>query len=290
LSTIAEAITQGAARLSAAGVTDERRTAGVLLCHLLNVDRAYLIARSDDEIDHATNQSYLALIERRAAGEPLQYITGHQEFYGLDFLVTPDVLIPRPETEFLVERIIGLTQRSKEARLLIVDVGTGSGCVAVAVAANVPRARLIATDASPAAIEVARRNAERNAVLDRIEFLTGDLLSPLVGVEGALDILASNPPYIEEGNPEFVQSGVREWEPGQALFGGPDGLDFYRRLLAEGLSFVKPGGNLVFEIGYSQLNSIKGLIEKSRWKLDEVTRDLQGIPRTLTLTKPFEGD
>jgi release factor glutamine methyltransferase len=290
LSTIAEAITQGAERLSAAGVTDERRTAGVLLCHLLNVDRAYLIARSDDEIDHATNQSYLALIERRAAGEPLQYVTGHQEFYGLDFLVTPDVLIPRPETEFLVERIIGLTQRSKEARLLIVDVGTGSGCVAVAVAANVPRARVIATDASPAAIEVARRNAERNAVLDRIEFLTGDLLSPLVGVEGAVDILASNPPYVEEGKPELVQREVREWEPGQALFGGPDGLDFYRRLLAEGLSFVKPGGNLVFEIGYSQLNSIKGLIEKSRWKLDEVTRDLQGIPRTLTLRKPSEGD
>ena len=162
--------------------------------------------------------------------------------------------------------------------------------VAVAVAANVPRARVIATDASPAAIEVARRNAERNAVLDRIEFLTGDLLSPLAGVEGAEDILASNPPYVEEGKPELVQREVREWEPGQALFGGPDGLDFYRRLLAEGLSFVKPGGNLVFEIGYSQLNSIKGLIEKSRWKLDEVTRDLQGIPRTLTLTKPSEGD
>jgi release factor glutamine methyltransferase len=289
LHTIAEAIAEGVRRLAEARVDEARRTAGVLLGNLLGVDHAYLIARSDDEIDDAGYQSYLALIERRAAGEPLQYITGHQEFYGLDFLVTPDVLIPRPETEFLVERVIRLARELREDSPLIVDVGTGSGCVAVTVARKVPQARLIATDVSSAAIDVARRNAERNSVADRIEFLFGDLLAPLAerGLEDAVDILASNPPYVDEGKPELIQREVRDWEPRQALFGGPDGLDFYRRLISDGHGYVKPGRHLVFEIGFSQLESIKGLIEKSRWKLVDVTRDLQGIPRTLTLQRPI---
>jgi len=290
LPTISEAIAEGARRLAEARIDEARRTAGVLLGHLLGVDRAYLITRSDEQIDDPTYQTYLALIERRAAGEPLQYITGHQEFYGLDFLVTLDVLIPRPETEFLVERVITLAREFREHSPLIVDVGTGSGCVAVAVAANVPRARLIATDVSYAAVDIARRNASQNGVEDRIQFLTGDLLTPLAerGLEGAVDILASNPPYVDEGKPELIQREVREWEPREALFGGADGLDFYRRLLENGVSYVKPGGHLIFEIGYSQLDSIKGLIEESRWKLVDVTRDLQGIPRTLTLQRPDE--
>lgn len=229
----------------------------------------------------------MRLIERRAAGEPLQYITGHQEFYGLDFRVTPDVLIPRPETEFLVERIIKLMDESMPAPL-IVDVGTGSGCIAVTLAVNVPQARLIATDLSAAALEVARTNAERHGVNDRIEFLKGDLLEPLetYHLENSVDVLASNPPYVSEGHAGLIQREVRDWEPRAALFGGVEGLDFYRRLLVEGLTLVKPGGYMIFEIGYNQLDAITEIVAALEWELVDVVNDLQGIPRTVTLRRP----
>src|SRR5262249_17257668 len=187
----------------------------------MSKDRAYLIINFNQRLPEDLLSNFQTMIGRRAAGEPLQYITGHQEFYGLDFLVTRDVLIPRPETEFLVERIIRLAEESREQSPLIVDVGTGSGCVAVSVAVHVPRARVIASDVSAEALGVARDNADRNGVGERIQFLTGDLLAPLVGLKGAVDILASNPPYVDEGKPELIQREVRDWEPRQALFGGP---------------------------------------------------------------------
>lgn len=254
---------------------------------MLAVDRTHLLTRSDEHITRSQYEDYLHLIERRAAGEPLQYITGHQEFYGLDFRVTPAVLIPRPETEFLVERIIKLMDDSMTSPL-IVDVGTGSGCIAVSLAVNVPRARVIATDLSGAALEVARTNAERHGANDRIEFLQGDLVEPLKAhhLENSVDVLASNPPYVNAGNAELIQREVRDWEPGEALFGGVEGLDFYRRLLVEGLTFVKPGGYMIFEIGYNQLDAITEIIAALEWELVDVVNDLQGIPRTVTLRRP----
>lgn len=285
--TIAEAIQEGARRLQATGVSEARRTAGVLLGHVLGFDRTHLFTRSNEAIDGSRYQEYLRLIERRAAGEPLQYILGHQEFYGLDFIVTSAVLIPRPETEFLVERVIDLAHKSEPSAPLIVDACTGSGCIAVTLAVNLPRARVIATDISSAAIEVAQLNAVRHAVDERSEFLAGDLLAPLDGrgLENAVDILASNPPYVAEGRPELIQREVREWEPATALFGGADGLRFYRRLLVDGLRYVKPGGYLVCEIGYTQLDAITELIAASGWQLLDVTHDLQGIPRTLAVKR-----
>jgi len=286
--TISQAISEGARRLNASGVTEERRTAGLLLSNVAGIDRTQLLTRLEERIDEAQYRAYLALIERRAAGEPLQYITGHQEFYSLDFVVTPDVLIPRPETEFLVERVIKLVEESKKETPLIVDVGTGSGCIAVAVATQLPGARLIATDVSRAALEVARSNAERHYVAERIEFLAGDLLEPLAGLklEGSVDVIASNPPYVNEGRPELIQREVRDWEPPEALFAGADGLEFYRRLLAYSLRYLKPEGYVVFEIGYTQLDPISDIIAASSWQLVDVTRDLQGIPRTLTVRTP----
>lgn len=265
----------------------DRRTAGVLLAHVLGVDRTHLLTRSDEQIAGSEYEDYLRLIDRRAAGEPLQYITGHQEFYGLDFHVTPAVLIPRPETEFLVERIIKLMDDAIPSPL-IVDVGTGSGCIAVALAVNVPRARVIATDLSAAALEVARTNAEDHRASDRIEFFQGDLLEPLETrhLENSVDVLASNPPYVNDAHAELIQREVRDWEPREALFGGAEGLDFYRRLLVEGLTFVKPGGYMIFEIGYNQLDAIKEIIAALEWELIDVVNDLQGIPRTVTLRKP----
>lgn len=283
--TIAQAIIEGSRRLRAAGVDHDRLTAGLLLRHLIGVERTHLLTRSEEQIGEDQYHAYLELVERRAAGEPLQYVTGHQEFYGLDFLVTPDVLIPRPETEFLIERVIKLAQESEGESLLIVDVGTGSGCISVTIAKLLPGALLIATDVSSAALTVARRNAERHGVRDRIEFLEGDLLAPLAGrgLEGGVDILASNPPYVNQDGRQLLQREVRDWEPHEALFGGADGLDFYRRLLTETAQILKPEGYLVLEIGFSQLEAISEIVSESELRLCDVTRDLQGIPRVVCL-------
>lgn len=288
--TIAQAITEGARRLSESNIDESRRTAGLLLCNVLDTDRTRLLTESQEEIGEAQYAALISLVERRAAGEPLQYITGHQEFYGLDFIVTPDALIPRPETEHLVERVIALSQGSRNKAPLIADIGTGSGCIAVSLAANIKGARLIATDVSQVAVNLARKNAERHGVRERIQFLVGDLLAPLAGleIEGKVDVLASNPPYVVEGWPELIQREVREWEPHEALYGGPDGLDFYRRLLTASLEYVRPCGCLVLEIGYSQLDAVSEMIDKSSWELVDVTRDLQGIPRTVTAKKRSE--
>ncbi|HVG18222.1 MAG TPA: peptide chain release factor N(5)-glutamine methyltransferase [Blastocatellia bacterium] len=291
--TIAEAIAEGAQRLRASGVGEERRAAGALLCHALGIDRTRLLTRPGEQVDAASYEAYLASVARRAAGEPLQYITGRQEFYSLDFIVTPDVLIPRPETEFLIERVIGLNRaRHSEAPPVIVDVGTGSGCIAVTLAHHIPDARVIAIDVSSAALDVARANAELHGVRSRIEFVEGDLLEPLEkfargqqGLKGEIDFLASNPPYVEEEKPEAVQPEVRGWEPALALYGGADGLNYYRRLLAEGAGYLKPGGHLVCEIGYCQLEAIRKMIDVTKWELVDVTHDLQGIPRTLSIKK-----
>ena len=289
--TINEAISEGARQLERAGASEARRTAGVLLAHQLGVDRTHLLMRPEQTISEENYKTFLWMIGRRAAGEPLQYITGHQEFYKLDFLVTPAVLIPRPETEFLVERVLALMRESRQTAPLIVDAGTGSGAIAVTLAVEIAGARVIATDISGAALQVARQNAARHGVGSRVEFYEGDLLAPLasLGVESRVDVLACNPPYVAASKPELVQREVREYEPHTALFGGDDGLIFYRRLLAEGFDWVRPGGFLVCEIGYSQLDAITELVTAPRWQLVEVTHDLQGIPRTLAIRKTAAG-
>ena len=204
----------------------------------------------------------------------------------MDFTVTPDVLIPRPETEFLVEQVIRLAREQSAGAPLIADIGTGSGCIAIAVAVNVSDARVVATDISPATIGVARANAERHGVSNRIEFAEGDLVEPLkeYGAE-RFDIIAMNPPYVPSSNPSLVHREAREHEPAVALFGGADGLDHLRRLLLEAPSVMRPRGHLVVELGYSQIEAMTKLIDPGVWELIEVTNDLQGIPRILTLRK-----
>jgi release factor glutamine methyltransferase len=284
---LSEAITEGAARLEHSSVAEARRTAGVLLCHLLEIERTHLLTRSNESISQPNYELFLGLVDRRAAGEPLQYITGHQEFYGLDFIVTPDVLIPRPETEFLVERVLKLIEESKQSSPLIVDVGSGSGCIAVSVAVNATHTRVLATDASQSSLDIAMKNAATHGVRDRIEFLAGDLLAPLAGrdLEGAVDILATNPPYVNARSVDRLQPEVRDWEPRTALLGGPEGLDFYRRLFEDTFVYLKPDGFMVIEIGYDQFAAIEELSAAYSWEILDVTRDLQDIPRTLTLRK-----
>jgi release factor glutamine methyltransferase len=270
--------------LRASCIAEERRTAAVLLGHALSVDRTYLVTRSNLQIEDNRYQSFVEMVARRAAGEPLQYITGRQEFYGLDFLVTPDVLIPRPETELLFEWVVDLLDAIQ--RPVVLDLGTGSGCIAVTVAFHIPAARVIATDISAAALEVARQNAARQNLLSRVEFLEGDMLAPLAGLdlEGAIDILASNPPYVPARDSHLLQREL-DWEPREALFGGEEGLDFYRRLLTEGMHYVRPGGYLVCEIGYSQLDQVREMIDAAEWREPVVKDDLQGIPRILAIKK-----
>ncbi len=286
---IAEAIARGAEKLRAAGIDDERRTASLLLCHALDVERTYLITRPSEQIDETRFQAYLEMLERRASGEPAQYITGHQEFFGLDFNVTPAVLIPRPETEFLVEWIIERARADRRAASengpLIVDAGTGSGCIAVTLATEIPAARVIATDISHAALAVARANAARHGVLSRLEWLQGNRLEPLASrnIEERADFIASNPPYIPERDRPGLQREVRDWEPETALFAGEDGLIFYRRLLLEAPAYLKRGGHLVCEIGYGQLALLREMIDPAMWTLRDVRNDLQGIPRTIAL-------
>ena len=290
LAEIKEVIAEATALLDRARVDQPRRTSEVLLAHSLGVDRTYLVTHPKASLSLDVLESFKVLVERRAAHEPLQYIVGHQEFYGFQFKVTPDVLIPRPETEHLVETVLklarGVPNDTGHASPMIVDVGTGSGCIAITVALLVHKARVIAIDISSAALQVAAENVNAHNAGSRVELLEGDLLQPLLrrNVNGAVDIIASNPPYVPLMQMASLQREVGEHEPRVALSGGRDGLDFYRRLLIEAPLLLKPNGYLVFEIGFGQLDSVRSMIDDS-WELLEITSDLQGIPRTLTLQK-----
>jgi release factor glutamine methyltransferase len=283
---IAETILQGAHRLRRAGVPEARREAGSLLAYVLGRDRTFILSHAEDALGEEQAEGFRVLLERRAQGEPLQYITANQEFFGLDFEVTKDVLIPRPETELLVENVLKLFAGSSDP--FICDVGTGSGCVVVALMKNLPQARAIAIDISTNALTVAQRNAARHSVSDRIEFVHADLFAELNSRESRLvlfDLIVSNPPYVEEGAMADLQREVRDFEPHNALAAGADGLAVIRRLLVEAANFVKVGGYLLFEIGFNQSTAVEQLLDPAVWQLLDIHKDLQGIPRTVALQR-----
>ncbi|HMJ26132.1 MAG TPA: peptide chain release factor N(5)-glutamine methyltransferase [Pyrinomonadaceae bacterium] len=281
---IADAIKEGAQQLRAAGVAEGQRDAALLLAHLLDRDRTFIIAHAGDALNHEQFEFFQSLIERRAVGEPLQYITGHQEFFKLDFEVTPAVLIPRPETELIVETALELLPDDRAAR--IADIGTGSGCLAISLLHERPAARAVAIDVSPAALRIAQRNANRHGVADRLDLLGSDTLSALdaAQVEWRFDLIVSNPPYVSEDEMKTLQREVNH-EPRTALAAGADGLSIIRRLLHEARPFLRSGGHLVFEIGFGQSGAVEQLIDPRVWKLLEIRKDLQGIPRTFVLQK-----
>lgn len=284
---IAEAILQGAHKLRQAGVPEARREAGSLVAYVLGQDRAFILTHAEDTIADELAEQFRTALQRRANGEPLQYITGHQEFFGLDFEVTKDVLIPRPETELLVETALNLL-RGSESAPFIGDVGTGSGCVAIALLhelREVSGARAVAIDISPAALEVAKRNAARHCVNEQIEFVVSDCFSELGSGQALFDLIVSNPPYIEEPALAGLQREVRDFEPRTALAAGADGLLVLRRLLHEAGGFLKSGGHFLFEIGFDQSAAVEELIDPNKWRLLEIHKDLQGIPRVVALEK-----
>jgi release factor glutamine methyltransferase len=282
--TIAEALREAATALRLAGVSDARREAGSLLAHATARDRTFLITHADEALTADRLSAFRASVARRASGEPLQYITGHQEFYGLAFEVNADVLIPRPETELLVETALELLKGTESP--LVCDVGTGSGCIAVALLRERADARVFALDISHAALRVAERNAERHGVGARISPLVSDCFDALRtdGHEGArFDLVASNPPYVAEPDLAGLQREVRDHEPRVALTPGGDGLSVVRRLVAEAPQFLKPRGHLVVEIGFGQHEQVAALVDARVWKLLDIRKDLQGIPRTVVL-------
>jgi release factor glutamine methyltransferase len=284
-STISETLRRATARLRESGTADPQLAAQSLLAAALGCDRTYLIVNFRQPLDENQLARYGALVRRRAAGEPLQYITGHQEFFGLEFEVTPDVLIPRPETELLVEEVVRLASSPAAfdgCAPLIIDVGTGSGCLAVTLARELPGARVIASDISPAAILIAHRNARRHGLAERIDFVIADLLEAFAPLPRA-DFIVSNPPYVAAHELPMLQREVREWEPHVALTDGADGLSFYRRLLNEAATRLRPGGYLICELGYTQSEAVADLVDDSRWAAPRLIDDLAGIPRAIVL-------
>jgi release factor glutamine methyltransferase len=251
------------------------RDAEILLCHLLAEDRVWLLTHRDANLNRQQSEFFEQLVDRRLAGEPIQYILGETEFYRLKFQVTPDVLIPRPETEHLVEKALELAPLFTKPR--IVDVGTGSGAIAIALAHELPNATVIATDVSAATLTVARANAEKNCGAQRVSFIEGDLLVPVTGKQ--FDFVVSNPPYVPETDRESLAVEVREFEPARALFAGVDGLAVYRRLIPQAFAALASGGFVLLEIGHGQKPALQALLAEAGFANIEFTLDLQGIPR-----------
>jgi release factor glutamine methyltransferase len=271
--------------LKVAGLDNAEREADWLLAHALCLNQGQLGVGGDRVLSAAQGERAWAYIERRIAREPLQYILGTQEFGGLEIAITPDVLIPRPETTLLVEEASQAVGAQRTA--LIADVGTGSGCIAIALAKACPSATLCATDISWQALLVARQNAARHDVGKQIMFVRADLLEPFsASATGIFDAVVSNPPYIAEGAMEGLQPEVARYEPRLALAAGVDGLMYYRRLLASTPVFLKPGGYLIVELGFGQADAVRTLAQRANLSIVRCRHDDAGIERVLVLRRP----
>lgn len=280
---IAAALIEATTLLRAAGVSEARRDAGSLLANLLGQDRAFLITHSEKVLDDDQVNALRQRVKRRASGEPLQYITGVQEFFGLAFEVNSNALIPRPETELLVESVLEAID-SLGRSSLILDVGTGTGCITIAVLHERPGTKAVAVDLSADAIQLAIRNAIRNSVRERMTVLAADTLSAF-SPQPIFDVVVSNPPYIADSEWATLQREVREHEPRLALTSGEDGLNMIRRLVSETAPYLRPSGYLIFEMGYDQRAAVEQMIDSHVWQAIAIRSDLQGIPRTVMLRK-----
>ena len=298
-----QALSSAVERLEVADVGSPRMNAETLLMFVLGVDRAYLYAHPEFDLTSEEVTRYDEVLGQRASGMPSQYITGHQEFWGLDFVVSPAVLIPRPETEHLVEAVLELARDVPRPK--VVDVGTGSGCIALALAQELKDAEIYAVDLSDDALEVARANAARLQLDGRVRFLQSDVLQlmmkdarAVIPTEDssrsretcsnglwAFDFVVSNPPYVAFGDADKVQKSVFQFEPRMAVFAGENGLDVIRPLIEQAYEALKPDGWLALEIGYSMRDSVVNLLSSAVWRDTRVVPDLRGIPRVVAARK-----
>jgi release factor glutamine methyltransferase len=269
---VAEALRLAAARLAEANVDKPRTTAELLLAYVLERDRTYLIAHPEAALGEEALARFESLVERRAGREPLQYILGRQEFYGREFAVAPGALIPRPETELLVEQALARLRPGDR----VCDIGVGSGAIAVTIAAERSDVRVTATDISGLALGIAGRNVL--ALADKVALIQADLLGPFQ--DASFDVIVSNPPYVSEADRAGIQKEL-VFEPDAALYAGMDGLDVYRRLIPEAARKLKPGGSLLMEIGYDSLPGVLELLRGPDWATPEIFEDLAGIPRVV---------
>jgi release factor glutamine methyltransferase len=296
MKSVAALLTEAEAILRTQSVDTPRLDAEVLLAHCLGINRAQLYARLSAQASPTDQVAFSQLIKRRARREPLAYITGVREFWSLEFCVTPAVLIPRPETELVVETVLRLLAqatghrpqatgclpalRPPHSAFRILDLGTGSGCIAIALAKEWPEAELWAIDISTAALAVAQENASKHGVAERLHFLQGDVFAPLSKNTVPFDLIVSNPPYIARLDLAALQPEVRDWEPHTALSGGEDGLDFYRRLIEESPSYLRSGGGLVMELGAGQSAEVLRLLRAQRNYIESASvRDYAGHER-----------
>jgi release factor glutamine methyltransferase len=277
--TISAALNWGAKQFREAEVDSPRLAAEVLLAHTLRWERTRLFGHLHDQLACGDWDGFQALVHRHASGEPLQYLTGEREFYGLLFRVRPGVLIPRPETEILVEKALDMA-RAQVRNVRFVDVGTGSGCIAISVAHEAPHAVGWATDISREALAAARENANHLGVGARVGFVCCDLLD-CFPARPTFDFILSNPPYIPGSEMEKLPSLIREHEPRQALFGGESGLEVYRRLIPEAASRLLPEGRLLLEVGAGQAGNVADLVERAGLSPEQMIEDLQGISRCI---------
>ena len=284
--TLGEAIAESRRVLDQAGIESAEQEALWIVQHVLRLPAHHVVIDRDRLLASTELADVKGLIQRRVGREPLQYILGTQEFCGLEFHVNPTVLIPRPETELLVEYV---AQRiSAEQPATIVDVCTGSGCIAVAIARRRPRARLIATDLSSRSLDVARQNAARHSVGERMIWLEGNLLGALAGqrLEGQVDVIVSNPPYIAEADWATLQPEVRLFEPRGALIAGPQGTELHERLLQEASRYLSPGGALILEIGAGQARAIRQIVEQiSGYRFHRLVYDEAGLERVVIVER-----
>jgi release factor glutamine methyltransferase len=291
-----DSLSKAVARLTAENVPSPRLNAELLLMFTLSCDRAYLFAHPERELSTEEESNYEAALAERVRGLPAQYITGHQEFWGMDLIVTPAVLIPRPETEHVIETVLEIQTsgvkrqtsdqtypqvRSPRSKVRIVDVGTGCGCIALALAKELPDVEIHATDISPDALEVARANAARLQLERHIHFHPTNLLE---GLEGEFDFVVSNPPYVGDSEEDQVQLEVRRFEPRNAVFAGPKGTEVIARLIPQATQRLRPGGWLIVEISGTIAEGVRKLLED--WQEVEVKPDLQSIPRVARARKP----
>lgn len=278
--TIKEALDRAIKKLKIANIEASVTEAGALLCYILKCDKVFLYSHNEYVLSEEENENFFSVVEERSQGRPFQYIVGYQEFMSLKFMVTPDVLIPRQDTEILVEKIIQEHQNKEEIH--IIDIGTGSGCIAISLAHYLKQSRVTAVDVSEKALNVARKNSILNKVENKIVFLINNILLEEVSlIKGfKYDIVVSNPPYIPTNSMFELQREVKDYEPHLALDGGEHGLDFYKKIIKCAPRFLKPGGLLAFEIGYQQALSVSKIMRKDYHKI-EIIKDLSGSDRVI---------